>query len=89
MELDTINKRGRDKNLIRLRDEKLIKRYYYWTEFKRRRFDDVLNILSKEEFFISEQRVDLIIRKNNDYLNKLIKKKPKLKDLELMMIQHQ
>ena len=27
-------------------------RYYYWTEIKRRRFDDVLRILSDNEFFV-------------------------------------
>lgn len=55
--------KGRDKNLISKRDEWLLRRYYYWTEIQRRRFDDVLKILSEQEFFISEARIMAIIRK--------------------------
>ena len=36
--------KGRDKNLIELRDEALCRRYYYWTEVQRLRFDDALPI---------------------------------------------
>ena len=32
--------KGRDKELIKLRDEALCRRYYYWTEVQRLRFDD-------------------------------------------------
>lgn len=31
--------KGRDKELIKLRDEALCRRYYYWTEIQRLRFD--------------------------------------------------
>lgn len=55
--------KGRDKELIALRDEALCRRYYYWTEEKRLRFDDALCILSKQEFFISEERIMSIIRR--------------------------
>lgn len=65
--------KGRNQHLISLRDEKLLRRYYYWTEIERRRFDDALKILSEEEFFISEARIMAIIRKNCD----------KLKDIEV------
>ena len=34
--------KGRDKELIKLRDEALCRRYYYWTEIQRLRFDDAL-----------------------------------------------
>lgn len=54
--------RGRDKELIKRRDEALCRRYYYWTEKQRLRFDDALKVLSKEEFFISEERILAIIR---------------------------
>ena len=47
--------KGRDKNLIELRDEALCRRYYYWTEVQRLRFDDALKVLSRQEFFISEE----------------------------------
>lgn len=55
--------KGRNKELIRLRDEALCRRYYYWTELQRLRFDDALRILSKREFFISEERIMAIIRR--------------------------
>ena len=55
--------KGRDKELIELRDEALCRRYYYWTEEKRLRFDDALCILSTQEFFISEERIMSIIRR--------------------------
>lgn len=72
--------KGRSKNLISLRDEKLIRRYYYWTEVQRRRFDDALTILSKDEFFISEARIMSIIRKNCDKLTDIeVKPVPKVK----------
>ena len=51
--------KGRNKRLISLRDETLIRRYYYWTEIERRRFDDALKILSEQEFFISEARIEV------------------------------
>ena len=54
--------KGRDKELIKLRDEALCRRYHYWTERQRLRFDDALKILSEREFFISEERIMAIIR---------------------------
>lgn len=56
-------KKGRNKILIELRDEALCRRYYYWTEERHLRFDDALTILSKQEFFISEERIMSIIRR--------------------------
>ena len=55
--------KGRDNNLIELRDEALCRRYYYWTEVQRLRFDDALKLLSEREFFISEERIMSIIRR--------------------------
>ena len=54
--------KGRNKQLISNRNEALCRRWYYWTEQQRLRFDDALKILSSQEFFISEQRVLAIIR---------------------------
>jgi hypothetical protein len=64
-------KKGRDQQLIEKRNKKLCERYHYWCEVKRRRFDDVLRILSEEEFFISEQRIMYIIRLNQFQIDKL------------------
>ena len=72
--------KGRDKELIRLRDEALCRRYYYWTEVQRLRFDDTLRILSEREFFISEERIMTIIRKKSrEGIDKSIKPLPKIK----------
>ena len=54
--------KGRSKKLISKRDESICRRYHYWTEEKRLRFDDALKILSEDEFFISEQRIIAVIR---------------------------
>ncbi len=61
-----MSRRGRNKRLISLRDEKLIRRYYFWTEVERLRFDDALKVLSEQEFFISKERIMAIIRENCD-----------------------
>lgn len=55
-------KKGRNQSLIQLRNEALCRRYYYWTEIKRLRFDDALQRLSLEEFFLSEERIMCILR---------------------------
>lgn len=68
--------RGRSAELIGLRNKKLVERYYYWSEIKRRRFDDVIYILSTQEFFVHERTITEVLRKGNDYLNILIAKKP-------------
>ena len=56
--------KGRNKHLIEKRNEALCRRYYYWTEVQRLRFDDALRILSEQEFFLSEERILSIIREN-------------------------
>ncbi len=72
--------KGRDKELIRLRDEALCCRYYYWTEVQRLRFDDALRILSEREFFISEERIMAIIRrKSRDSTDREVRPLPKVK----------
>ena len=72
--------KGRDKKLIELRDEALCRRYYYWTEVQRLRFDDALKVLSRQEFFISEERIMSIIRRKCRELKDLeVKPVPKVK----------
>lgn len=72
--------KGRDKKLIELRDEALCRRYYYWTEVQRLRFDDALKVLSRQEFFISEERIMSIIRCKCRELKDLeVKPVPKVK----------
>lgn len=75
-----MSKRGRNKELIRKRDEQLCRRYYYWTEKQRLRFDDALRILSEQEFFISEERIMSIIRRKFHELKEFdVRPVPKVK----------
>ena len=55
--------KGRDKELIAARDQRIFERYYYWTEVKRLRFDDAVKKLSEEEFYLSESRILQVVRK--------------------------
>jgi hypothetical protein len=66
--------KGRNAGLLQRRDQKLIRRFYYWFETRRRRLDDVLKILSQDEFFISEGRIMEIIKENDELLNSLYQK---------------
>ena len=72
--------KGRNQKLIKLRDEALCRRYYYWTEVQRLRFDDALRVLSEREFFLSEVRFMAIIRrKSREGTDRDIKPLPKVK----------
>ncbi|BDD04424.1 hypothetical protein [Aureibacter tunicatorum] len=55
--------KGRSKELIKLRDKALVKRFVHLTEVKRKRVDDTLKILSEKEFYLSEKTILNIIRK--------------------------
>lgn len=80
--------KGRNKELIRLRDEALCRRYYYWTEKQRLRFDDALRVLSEREFFISEERIMAIIRrKTRDGSARQVKPLPKVRKPRLTAAQ--
>ena len=55
--------KGRNKNLIEERDQKLYERFYCLVEVKRLRFDDAVKYLAENEFFLSEARVIQLLRK--------------------------
>ncbi len=86
-----MKKRGRNKDLIKKRNEALCRRWVYWTETQRLRYDDALRVLSEQEFFISEERIMAVIREESHRIDAIVKrgvprvKKPKLtvKQLEL------
>lgn len=63
--------KGRNKNLINKRNKKLVEKYHYLSVKKNIPFDDVLSMLS-EMFFLSEKRIEFILKENNDYINELI-----------------
>lgn len=83
--------RGRNKYLIRKRNEALCRRWVYWTETQRLRYDDALRVLSEQEFFLSEERIMTIIREMSHEVDSIVKRgvprvrKPKLtvRQLEL------
>lgn len=83
--------KGRNSELITKRNEALLRRYYYWTEVQRLRFDDTLTILSEQEFFISVDRIMAIIRENCHKLTDIEVKpvpkvrKPRLTDEQLSL----
>lgn len=80
--------RGRSSELITKRNEALLRRYYYWTEIQRVRFDDALKILSEKEFFISVDRIMAIIRSNCNRLKDIdVKPVPKIKKPRLTAAQ--
>ncbi len=66
--LDICSRRER----VEQRNRVMIARYYYWTELKRRRFDDVLKILADREFFIDERTVSNAILDNTELFNRLL-----------------
>ncbi len=53
--------KGRDKDLIGERNECLLCRFYFYSKLHRIRFEDVLSLL-KAEFFISEERIGILIQ---------------------------
>lgn len=67
---------------IARRNRLLVARYYYWTEIKRRRFDDVVKILSDCEFFVEERTISNALLDNDTYLNELITAQKSMKALK-------
>jgi len=74
---------SKDKGLLKLRDQKLIERFYYWSEIKLTKFERVLEILEKEEFFISQFTILGIIKENDNYLQELREKPENKSQLKL------
>lgn len=77
-----VKKKGRDAELIELRNKRLIERFVFWYEVQKVRLDETLRILSREEFFISEQRIWCIVKEakgicSDDFVAQV--KKPKVR----------
>lgn len=66
----------KDTELTKKRNRALILRYYYWSEIKRRREDDIYKILSTQEFFLKEETIYKIITANFEFLDSLYKTSP-------------
>jgi hypothetical protein len=63
--------KGRSKDLVRLRNLKMVKVFYKLSEIDRCRIDDVLKIMSTEEFFLCERTIWNIIRNHTQQLDAL------------------
>lgn len=66
------------------RNEAVTARYYYWTEIKRRRFDDVLKILADREFFVEERTISNAIVEKTELLHRLLREEADGKKLRRM-----
>ena len=69
---------------LKKRNRLLTARYYYWTEVKRRRFDDVLRILSNNEFFVEERTISNTLVEQDDFYNELLHSKLSSRKLKAM-----
>lgn len=81
--------KGRNKEKVELRNQKIVIRYYYWREIQRRRSDDVFDILAEQEFFLEQITLRRIIRANLHYFSHLKKEKPAEKKLQLFSFKEQ
>lgn len=64
------------------RNRLMIARYYYWTEIRRLRFDDVMRILSLREFFVEDRTISNALLDLSAYLDDLYKGKVTAKRLK-------
>jgi hypothetical protein len=79
--LNKPSRRGRNEILIENRNECLLYRYYYYAKIKRLRYEDVLEVVSKE-FFISTRTITNILMEESEYQKKVFKEKLDVKELE-------
>lgn len=84
-----MSRKGRCHDLIILRDRKLVERWHYWTEIKRRRFDDVIQILREEEFFVGEQTIMQALKKQSAYLDELNNKNKNINNKQLTLFENE
>lgn len=56
---------------IDCRNRVMTARYYYWTELKRRRFDDTIRILSDQEFFVEDRTITNALMEHDGFFRTL------------------
>ena len=56
---------------LMIRNRMVAARFFYWSEIKRRRFDDCFAILENDEFFIDFQTIKLVISSQQLYFDEL------------------
>ena len=73
--------KGRNPLLIQLRNEYLIKRYYYWHEINQIRRDVTIRKLSREEVFLEVFTIESILRDCYHLWKEIKQKRPNEKQL--------
>lgn len=63
------------------RNRTIAARYYYWTEINRRRFDDVMKILSDYEFFVGDRTIQNALVDQDKLLHSLLEQRPAARKL--------
>lgn len=66
------------------RNRVMTARYYYWTEIKRRRFDDTVRLLAENEFFVEERTITNALIENDEFFRELSDSKTGRKRLKMM-----
>lgn len=74
--------KGRNPRLIQLRNEYLIKRYYFWHELMLIRRDKTIEILSEKEVFLEQFTIEAILRDCYLMLKEIKRKRPSEKQLD-------
>ncbi|WPV66594.1 MULTISPECIES: hypothetical protein [unclassified Chitinophaga] len=77
-------RKGRSADMIALRDECLLHRYYYYIKLQHKRYDAAVQELSKE-FYIKNSNIIYRMQCNSDRLETIMKKEqPDLRQLRLL-----
>lgn len=74
--------KGRNPHFINLRNQSLVKRYYFWYDIERLRRDDVLEKLSELEFFLDIDYIARLLKENHYLLKELRANKPNARQLQ-------
>jgi len=75
------NGKGRSSRLLQLRDKCLLARYFYYSHFKKRRFEEILQAIV-DEFFLSHERIVDIIAANVQDITQLKEQQTTLTQLK-------
>jgi hypothetical protein len=71
-------KKGRDQELLDLRDEFMYHRYYYYQAFRGMKFMEAVVAALKEDVFLSEETIPRVIDKYTVEIRRLINAKPEI-----------
>jgi hypothetical protein len=62
-------RKGRNHHLVDLRNECLVARFYYFSVFSKKCYEDILNRLG-EEFFLTQQTIVNVLQEHADAVGK-------------------